>query len=112
MLLPDWIINQMRIDGTYYHPTFLYESVWNFTGVIILILLRRVNLLRGEMFLFYIIWYSVGRFFIEGMRTDSLYLIGELRTAQVVSIISVIVALIIIVYRRISIKEPKRYKDA
>jgi phosphatidylglycerol---prolipoprotein diacylglyceryl transferase len=112
MFLPDWIINQMRIDGTYYHPTFLYESLWNFTGVIILILLRRVNLLRGEMFLFYIIWYSFGRYFIEGLRTDSLYLIGEIRTAQVVSIIAIIVAVIIIVYRRVTIKEPVRYKDA
>jgi len=112
MFLPDWIIEQMRIDGTYYHPTFLYESLWNFTGVIILILLRRVNLIRGEMFLFYIIWYSVGRFFIEGMRTDSLYLVGELRTAQVVSLVSVVVAIIIIVYRRFMIKKPARYKDA
>jgi len=112
MFLPEWIINQMRIDGVYYHPTFLYESIWNFTGVVILILLRRVNLLRGEMFMFYLIWYSVGRFFIEGMRTDSLYLIGELRTAQVVSIVTVVVALIIIIYRRMTIKEPVRYKDA
>lgn len=111
MFLPDWVINQMRIDGTYYHPTFLYESLWNFTGVIILILLRRVNLLRGEMFLFYIIWYSFGRYFIEGLRTDSLYLIGEIRTAQVVSIIALVVAVIIIVYRRVTIKEPVRYKD-
>jgi phosphatidylglycerol:prolipoprotein diacylglycerol transferase len=112
MFLPDWIINQMRIDGIYYHPTFLYESLWNFTGVVILILLRRVNLIRGEMFLFYIIWYSFGRYFIEGMRTDSLYLIGEIRTAQVVSIIAIVIALIIIVYRRVTIKEPVRYKDA
>lgn len=112
MFLPDWIIEQMRIDGTYYHPTFLYESLWNFTGLIILILLRRVNLIRGEMFLFYIIWYSVGRFFIEGMRTDSLYLVGELRTAQVVSLLAVAVAIIIVVYRRVMIKKPVRYKDA
>ncbi|WP_342543108.1 prolipoprotein diacylglyceryl transferase [Paenisporosarcina sp. FSL H8-0542] len=112
MFLPDWIIEQMRIDGTYYHPTFLYESIWNFMGVVILILLRRVNLLRGEMFLFYLIWYSVGRFFIEGLRTDSLYLLGELRTAQVVSLITVVVALLIVVYRRMTIKDPVRYKDA
>jgi phosphatidylglycerol:prolipoprotein diacylglycerol transferase len=112
MLLPDWIIEQMRVNGTYYHPTFLYESVWNFTGVILLILLRRVNLLRGEMFLFYIIWYSIGRFFIEGMRTDSLYLVGDLRTAQVVSLVSFAVAVIIVVYRRVMIKKPVRYKDA
>ncbi|WP_019414301.1 prolipoprotein diacylglyceryl transferase [Paenisporosarcina sp. TG20] len=112
MFLPEWIINQMRIDGTYYHPTFLYESLWNFTGVILLILLRRVNLIRGEMVLFYIIWYSFGRYFIEGMRTDSLYLIGEIRTAQVVSIIAIVVGIAIIVYRRMKTKDPVRYKDA
>lgn len=112
MFLPDWVINQMQIDGTYYHPTFLYESVWNFTGVVILILLRRVNLLRGEMFLFYVIWHSFGRFFIEGLRTDSLYLVGELRTAQVVSLLSIAVATIIFVYRRVMIKKAIRYKDA
>jgi len=102
----------MRIDGIYYHPTFLYESLWNFVGVVLLILLRRVNLMRGEMFSFYIIWYSFGRFFIEGMRTDSLYLIGELRTAQVVSIVAIVVAIIWVVYRRVTIKKPVRYKDA
>ncbi len=112
MFLPDWIINQMRIDGTYYHPTFLYESVWNFTGVIILILLRRVNLIRGEMLMFYIIWYSFGRFFIESMRTDSLYLFGEVRTAQVVSVIGIVVAVSVIVYRRVKTKDPVRYLDA
>ncbi|MDX1805834.1 MAG: prolipoprotein diacylglyceryl transferase [Paenisporosarcina sp.] len=112
MILPDWIIEQMKIDSTYYHPTFLYESLWNFTGVVLMILLRRVNLLRGEMFFFYVIWYSIGRFFIEGMRTDSLYLIGDLRTAQVVSLLSIAVATIIFVYRRIMIKKAIRYKDA
>lgn len=112
LFLPDWIINQMKIDGIYYHPTFLYESLWNFTGVIILILLRRVNLVRGEMLMFYIIWYSFGRFFIESMRTDSLYLFGELRTAQVVSVIGIVVAIVVIVYRRVKTKDPVRYQDA
>src|SRR5690606_28500775 len=72
--LPDFIINQMYIDGQYYHPTFLYESMWNFFGFIFLIYLRKAKLKTGELFLFYIIWYSIGRFFIEGLRTDSLML--------------------------------------
>ncbi|MFP3636945.1 prolipoprotein diacylglyceryl transferase, partial [Bacillus sp. SIMBA_033] len=80
--LPEFIINQMYIDGTYYHPTFLYESLWNLAGVVILILLRRTSLRRGEIFLSYLIWYSIGRFFIEGMRTDSLMLTDHLRIAQ------------------------------
>ncbi|MEI4770438.1 prolipoprotein diacylglyceryl transferase [Psychrobacillus sp. FJAT-51614] len=111
LMLPNWIIEQMYIDGKYYHPTFLYESVWNFIGVIILISLRKVNLRRGEIFLLYIIWYSVGRFFIEGMRTDSLYLIGDLRTAQVVSLLGIIIALSLIVYRRITVKPVVHYLD-
>lgn len=111
LMLPNWIIEQMYIDGKYYHPTFLYESVWNIIGVIILISLRKVNLRRGEIFLLYIIWYSVGRFFIEGMRTDSLYLIGELRTAQVVSLLGIIIALILLVYRRITVKPVVHYLD-
>src|SRR5690606_40751901 len=47
--LPDWIIEQMYIDGVYYHPTFLYESLWNLTGFLLLLLLRRVNPKRGEI---------------------------------------------------------------
>ena len=92
-IIPDWIMNQMTIEGVTYHPTFLYESMWNIVGLIIIISLRKVNLKRGEMFLFYLVWYSVGRFFIEGMRTDSLYVIGELRAAQLVSVITIIVAI-------------------
>ena len=57
-----------------------------YVGFILLILLRKVNLRRGEMFLTYVIWYSVGRFFIEGMRTDSLMLTESLRMAQTISL--------------------------
>lgn len=98
--LPDFIMNQMCIDGVMYHPTFLYESVWNVLVFIFLIILRKYNPLRGEIFLSYLITYSIGRFFIEGMRTDSLYIIGELRTAQVVSILLIIIGIILIIYRR------------
>ncbi|MGN8645382.1 prolipoprotein diacylglyceryl transferase [Gracilibacillus sp. HCP3S3_G5_1] len=98
--LPDFIMNQMCINGTMYHPTFLYESVWNIIGFIILLVLRRYPLRRGELFLSYVIWYSVGRFFIEGMRTDSLYIIGELRTAQFISILLIIGAVLMMLYRR------------
>ena len=61
--LPDFIINQMYIDGTYYHPTFLYESIMEYCGIHpLLIMLRKVNLRRGELFLSYVIWYSIGPF--------------------------------------------------
>ena len=113
LFLPDWIINQMYIEklGTYVHPTFLYESLWNVVALIILLVVRKFNWRRGEMFFFYIIWYSVGRFFIEGLRTDSLYLIGELRSAQVVSVIGIIIAVAVIVYRRMKVKPAVRYLD-
>ncbi|CAM3179343.1 prolipoprotein diacylglyceryl transferase [Filibacter tadaridae] len=110
-IIPDWIMQQMTIKGITYHPTFLYESLWNVVGLIIIILLRRVNLKRGEMFLFYLVWYSAGRFFIEGMRTDSLYVIGELRAAQLVSVIAIVVAIVIFVYRRFVQKVDVNYKD-
>lgn len=111
LAIPDWIINQMYIDGAYYHPTFLYESLWSLVGIIILLLLRRVNLVRGEMFFFYMIWYSIGRFFIEEMRTDSLYVIGELRAAQLVSVAAIVIGLAFIIYRRVKLKNPPRYLD-
>lgn len=110
-IIPDWIMQQMTIDGVTYHPTFLYESVWNIVGLIIILLLRKVPLKRGEMFLFYLVWYSAGRFFIEGMRTDSLYVIGELRAAQLVSVVAVIVALVIFIVRRYVQKIDVTYQD-
>ncbi|MBT2615184.1 MULTISPECIES: prolipoprotein diacylglyceryl transferase [unclassified Bacillus (in: firmicutes)] len=112
MHLPEFIINQMYINGTYYHPTFLYESIWNILGVIILLSLRKVNLRRGELFLTYVIWYSIGRYYIEGLRTDSLMLTESLRIAQVISIVLIIVAIVLVVYRRVRGHADKRYLDA
>ena len=75
--LPNFIVEQMLIDGVYRHPTFLYESVWNFAGLLLLFALRRMPFVRaGEVFLGYFLWYSIGRFFIEGLRTDSLAFTG------------------------------------
>ncbi|MCT1902321.1 prolipoprotein diacylglyceryl transferase [Oceanobacillus sojae] len=108
--LPDFIMNQMVIDGVMYHPTFLYESAWNFLIFFGLLLFRRTNPKRGMVFLMYAITYSIGRFFIEGLRTDSLYIIGDLRTAQVVSILAVIAGLILMLYRLMATQT--RYLDA
>jgi phosphatidylglycerol---prolipoprotein diacylglyceryl transferase len=108
--LPQFIIDQMYINGAYYHPTFLYESIWDFAGFFLLIFLRLVNFRRGELFLSYVIWYSVGRFFIEGLRTDSL-MIGSLRMAQMISIALVIGALAILIYRRTKQISERRYLD-
>ncbi|WP_458411947.1 prolipoprotein diacylglyceryl transferase [Schinkia sp. CFF1] len=109
--LPKFIIDQMYINGVYYHPTFLYESLWDFVGFIILMSLRKVNLKRGELFLSYLIWYSIGRFFVEGLRTDSLMLTSHLRIAQVISIVLVVAAVIIWWYRRSKGYAKVRYLD-
>ncbi|WP_027847449.1 prolipoprotein diacylglyceryl transferase [Marinococcus halotolerans] len=98
--LPEFIINQMYIEGAYYNPTFLYESLWNIAGFFLLLGLRRVNLRRGELFLTYVIWYSFGRFFIEGMRTDSLMLFDTIRVAQLISVLLILGAVSLIVYRK------------
>ncbi|MCM3668040.1 prolipoprotein diacylglyceryl transferase [Mesobacillus maritimus] len=111
LMLPEFIINQMYINGTYYHPTFLYESIWNIIGFVLLIGLRRVNLRRGELFLSYVIWYSIGRFFVEGLRTDSLMLTDFLRIAQVISIVLVAAAVALWIYRRMSGYATERYLD-
>jgi phosphatidylglycerol---prolipoprotein diacylglyceryl transferase len=112
LYLPDFIINQMYINGAYHHPTFLYESLWNVVGLCILLFLRRVNLRRGEIFLGYLVWYSIGRFFIEGLRTDSLMLTDTLRMAQVISLATVVVGIVFIIVRRMGSKEQVRYLDA
>ena len=110
LMLPEFIINQMYINGTYYHPTFLYESIWNIVGVVILLYLRRLNLRQGEIFLSYLIWYSIGRFALEAVRLDYLLIAGVLKTAQVMSIILVVGSIIMWIYRR---KQPDtpRYHD-
>lgn len=106
LFLPEFIINQMNIKGTYYHPTFLYESLWSLIGVLFIFAFRHRKHLfkRGEIALTYVIWYALGRFFIEGMRTDSLYIPGTpIRVSQILSIILVIAGAILMVYRRKSI---------
>lgn len=108
--IPDFIINNMYIEGVYYHPTFLYESVWDILGFIILITVRK-HLRVGETFTLYLIWYSVGRFFIEGLRTDSLMLTSNIRVAQLVSVILIIIGLVLMVYRRMKY-QPPIYKTA
>lgn len=78
------------IDGVKVHPTFLYESIGNFIVFLFLLWYRRNRAkVSGEVFLLYLILYSIIRFFVEGLRTDSLML-GTIRVAQLISILSVI----------------------
>ena len=75
----------------YYHPTFLYESVWNAAGFVILHFLSRRRQYDGQIALGYVAWYGLGRAFIEGLRMDSLY-IGSFRVSQLLAAISCIAA--------------------
>jgi phosphatidylglycerol:prolipoprotein diacylglycerol transferase len=70
-----------------------------------------VNLRRGELFLSYLVWYSIGRFFIEGMRTDSLMLTAHLRIAQVMSIALIVIAVGLWIVRRVKGLSQERYFD-
>lgn len=100
--IPNWIINQMYIGGHYRVPTFLYESLWDFAGFALLLILRhrRHIFKRGEVFLTYVMWYSVGRFVIEGMRTDNLMLGSTIRVSQLLSVIFFVGALVVWITRR------------
>lgn len=94
--IPEFIIKGMNISGIYYTPTFLYESLWCILGFIILLIIRRLKITKvGQPTAIYLMWYSIGRFFIEGMRTDSL-MMGGFKVAQIVSVIMFISGLIII----------------
>lgn len=99
-LIPDFIINRMTIQGVVYHPTFLYESVWNIVGfILIYFIIRKWSKLKlGMLTLSYFVWYGIGRLWIEGMRTDSLYLFGNIRVSQVVSLVLIVVGICGFVY--------------
>lgn len=140
--LPDFIVNQMNVQGVFHHPTFLYESLWNLLGLVLLLVLRRQKFLRvGELFIGYFLWYSVGRFFIEAVRTDSLafqgpawlenfinalwapmtwmgfeqgYLdpaYGNVRISQLLPILIVVAGIILIIVRRVTGRADVRYLD-
>lgn len=86
----------IMVDGVKVHPTFLYESIWNFAIFAFLLRLLNKRHFDGQVAALYLILYSIGRFFIEGLRTDSL-MIGPLRVAQVISL--VLIALGIFIYQ-------------
>lgn len=87
----------IMVDGVKVHPTFLYESIWNLAIFIFLWIFRKKKKYEGQIIINYITLYSLGRFFIEGLRTDSL-MIGPLRMAQVISVIGVIGGVVAHVY--------------
>lgn len=109
--LPKFIIEGMNIHGVYYHPTFLYESLWCLIGFIVLFFFRKRYYTKiGQTTGLYLVWYGVGRFFIEALRTDSL-MIGSFKMAQMVSILFVIIGIIIIIMKSRGSKLENRYND-
>lgn len=91
---------------TYVHPTFLYESLWNLIGFVLLHFYskRGGRRFKGQIFLMYLGWYGIGRFYIEGMRTDSLYFFTTgIRTSQLIALLCVAVSItaqVVIIIRR------------
>ena len=96
---PEFIQTGMHINGVYYHPTFLYESIWNLLvcAILVYIIYKKKEANDGIVLGGYMILYSIGRFFIEGLRTDSLMFMG-LRTAQMVSLLGILLGLVLIVW--------------
>ena len=86
------------------HPCFLYEFIWCMTGFVILHFYHTKRRFDGELLCMYAFWYGLGRFFIEGLRTDSLY-IGSFRASQVLALVSAAAALAVIIAMRIVVKK-------
>jgi len=90
------LINPVLGTGNYYHPTFLYESLWNLFGFILLHNISKMRKYDGQIALMYVAWYGLGRAMIEGLRTDSLWW-GNFRVSQVLGAGSCLIALILLV---------------
>ena len=100
------------------HPTFLYESLWNLVGLALVVYLsKKFYKFDGQLFLTYVSWYGLGRFWIEGLRTDSLYFFGlelfgyPIRTSQVLALVSAVVAIgfMVWLFIRAKRKQPLLY---
>ncbi len=103
----------LTVAGEYIevHPTFLYESVWNLVGLAFAhFVLRKHRKFDGQVFLFYLSWYGLGRFWIEGMRTDSLYLFNTgIRVSQLLAGICFLIAGALLIVLTIKLKhDPER----
>lgn len=112
--LPPFIVKQMHIyeygNWHYFHPTFLYESLWNFVAIVSFLILRRTRTIRlGDMSCIYLIWYGIGRFWIEGMRTDSL-MVGNIKQNQLISIVLIVAGIGFLLFKYLKLK-PGYYVD-
>ena len=92
------LLNNYTGQVEYYHPTFLYESVWNLTGFVLLHFLSKKRRYDGQIALGYAAWYGLGRAFIEGLRMDSLWW-GPFRVSQLLAAVSCIAAVSVLVWQ-------------
>ena len=110
-IIPKFVIDGMYINGAYYHPMFYYECLWCLLGMIVLLVVRSIKYTHiGQTTGLYFIWYSLGRYFIESMRMDSL-MIGDIKVAQLVSIIMFIFGLVLLLAQARKPKLEELYND-
>ena len=104
-----WKMGLMKANGDiiYVHPTFLYESLWNACGFVILHFASRRRKFDGQIALGYMAWYGLGRCMIEGLRSDSLY-IGPFRVSQLLAGVSCIVAVSLLVWNHFRPQDPAK----
>ena len=111
MHIPNVIIDGMKIDGIYYTPTFLYESIACLILFLVILFIRRSKYIKvGSVTAFYLIGYGVIRFFIEMSRTDALML-GAFKMAQIMSIIMVVIGIVILMINVRKSKFEDLYND-
>ncbi len=111
IFIPQFIINGMKINGVYYHPTFLYESLWCLIGFIAILFIRRYKYIKiGQVTSFYLVWYGIGRFFIEKLRTDSL-MFGNFKIAQIISVLMIIAGILLYILKNRGSKLSNLYND-
>ena len=99
------LFNSATGQWEYYHPTFLYESVWNLAGLVMLHFWSKKRRYDGQIALGYVAWYGLGRAWIEGLRMDSLYW-GDFRVSQVLAAASCLVATAVLIYQHFRPHDP------
>ena len=101
------LMNRYTGDVTYYHPTFFYESLWNAAGFLLLHHLSKKRQYDGQIALGYAAWYGLGRAFIEGLRTDSLYW-GPFRVSQLLAAVSCLAAVSVLLWQNLRPHDPAK----
>jgi len=101
------LFNEKTQLWEYYHPTFLYESVWNAVGFVLLAFLSKKRQYDGQIALGYAAWYGLGRTFIEGLRVDSLWW-GPFRVSQVLAAVTCVTAVAILVWQSFKPHDPQK----